>query len=89
MTKQKPSSFNHSGPEIPLRDAAGKARAIPNLCKSCGEPLQQIPWNTRGDMLVCQNWHCSQVNNPQGWVNKSHLSMTEVLDKSKHKLVKM
>jgi len=43
----------------------GKAEA---KCCSCGKDLQQIVWNTKGDLLVCVNSLCYKYRTPQGSV---------------------
>ena len=37
-------------------------------CCSCGKNLQQIVWNTKGDLLICVNSLCYKYRTPQGSV---------------------
>jgi len=35
-------------------------------CKSCGQELTKIDWNTTVDMYLCDNVKCDQFRCPQG-----------------------
>lgn len=37
-------------------------------CISCQERLLQVPWNTKGEILYCENLDCEKYRNPQGFV---------------------
>lgn len=49
------------------------------VCQKCGKPLLRLPWNTKGDMLVCDNSNCKAFRQPQGWVEEIRKDMQSVL----------
>lgn len=48
-------------------------------CSECRQPLNRLPWNTRGDILFCRNLYCLKYGNPQGWIPYPRWSMEEVI----------
>jgi hypothetical protein len=49
-----------------------------NYCGECHKKLTVIPWNTRGDIKLCDNTSCSRYLQPQGWISHGRLSLSEV-----------
>ena len=39
-------------------------------CEACGEPLYRLKWNTKVDILVCENVACPKFHTKQGFVRK-------------------
>lgn len=50
---------------------------ILTICRNCRVPLQRVKWNTKGDVLLCDNPHCSLYLEPQGFIQGGR-SMEEV-----------
>ena len=55
-------------------------------CKVCGKPITQEPWNTKCDILVCDNGQCGECRAPVGTVLLLELlTMTDVALRIKDK----
>ena len=57
------------GPEpysIILSSDGGGAKQIEQPCSWCGEGLLSFPWNSKGDIIVCDTEWCPQFRQPVG-----------------------
>lgn len=48
-------------------------------CSECRQALSFLPWNTKGDILICDNVSCVKFHTVQGWIPCPRLSMDEVV----------
>jgi hypothetical protein len=47
-------------------------------CSECQNKLSRIPWNTSGDLGLCNNLSCNKYRQPQSWFRNGRFSMDEV-----------
>jgi len=48
-------------------------------CKNCGQLMIRFPWNTKGDLVTCNNPRCGQFHRPQGFIRREAKDMAGVL----------
>ncbi len=63
------------------RPPKSKAPEVPKICSDCHQELERLPWNTKGDLLVCQNTECRRYSDRQGFIPVSMPNMYAVLGK--------
>lgn len=66
MTRRKGIENVHTlvAPEIYRPSKAGTAAQIEQTCTWCGEKLWTFPWNSKGDIVTCQNDKCPAFKRP-------------------------
>ena len=48
-------------------------------CERCGHILRRVPWNTKGDVLICDNVDCQLDHQPQGFMQEWYRDMDSVM----------
>ncbi len=51
------------------------------LCKACEEELVQSPWNSKVDILYCDNYRCSMCRVPVGHIRIKETDMSTVIER--------
>lgn len=57
-----------------------EAKEENKFCRSCGGLLKQAKWNTKGDVLVCDNANCTRFRQPQGFVRVDRWAITDIFE---------
>ena len=50
-------------------------------CRRCKRILEKVKWNTKGDVLVCDNPECVMYCQPQEFIEQSSVDMNKVLNR--------
>jgi len=53
---------------IPNNNHTKEEPEIQTKCHSCHRKLKRLPWNTKGDLLICDNLNCLKYHTPQGFI---------------------
>ncbi|RLC72744.1 MAG: hypothetical protein DRI26_02305 [Chloroflexi bacterium] len=48
-------------------------------CGECSQVMVRLPWNTKGDVVTCDNSRCGQFRRPQGFIRREAKDMAGVL----------
>ena len=49
-------------------------------CGECSKVLSRLPWNTKGDILICNDWRCRRYHSVQGWVSSPRFDMGDLIN---------
>lgn len=56
------------------------------FCRECKSQLYRLVWNTKGDMLLCNNLWCQRYRQPQGFILvEGRMNMDDVVRIIKNK----
>lgn len=55
-------------PGLPILGTVGRrvVKASGPICRDCSFALEEIPWNSKVNLYICNNWKCPQYSRPQG-----------------------
>jgi len=57
---------------------------VPVWCSACKAQLTRSPWNTKVDILYCDNYRCSKCRAPVGSVEIGYSSISDVIERLKN-----